>query len=117
MLRGVCNFYSLLPAAAGILHRVSGEYFVYMVASNKNEALYIGVTNDLPRRVWEHRQGEVPGFTTKYHCSRLVYFESCGDVRSAIEREKQFKRWRREKKDKLVATMNPNWDDLAADWF
>ena len=96
---------------------MSGDYFVYMVASNQNHALYIGVTNDLQRRIWEHRRGEIKGFTSDYHCLRLVYFERCGDVRSALAREKQLKGWRREKKNHLVESANPHWNDLAADWF
>jgi len=96
---------------------MGGEYFVYMMASTNHEALYIGVTNDLQRRVWQHRCGEVGGFTSAYHCTHLVYFETCGDVVAAIAREKQLKRWRREKKNWLIERQNLRWQDLAADWF
>ena len=96
---------------------MSGCYFVYMMASTNQRALYIGVTNDLQRRVWEHRNGEIPGFGSDYHCVHLLYFEEYGDVRAAIEREKQLKGWRREKKNRLVASQNPHWKDIAADWL
>ena len=75
--------------------------------------LYTGVTNDLSRRVGEHKDGQVPGFSKKYNVNRLVYFESMKDVTDAIAREKQIKRWRREKKVKLVETINRGWEDLA----
>jgi putative endonuclease len=92
-------------------------YYVYMMTSNNRRALYIGVTNDLERRVWEHRQAQIKGFTSDYHCVHLVYYESCEDINSVIAREKQLKGWRREKKDRLVESINPHWKDLAADWF
>ncbi len=69
-------------------------------------------------RVWEHRTGGKPGsFSERYHCAHLVYFEQYREIRDAIAREKQLKGWRREKKNALIAKMNPHWDDLAADWF
>ena len=88
------------------------QYFVYIMASQSG-VLYTGVTNDLSRRVHEHKEGLVPGFTQKYKVSRLVYYEATNNVNAAIAREKQIKRWRREKKVKLVETINPAWDDLA----
>jgi putative endonuclease len=75
------------------------------------------VTNDLTVRVYEHKQALTPGFTTKYGLDRLVYFESTTDVRVALEREKQLKRWVRRKKIALIERMNPRWEDLAADWY
>ena len=75
--------------------------------------LYIGVTNDLPRRILEHQQGLVAGFTKKYHCHKLVYFEDCGDVIEAISREKVLKGWLRKKKEDLIRSMNPSWKDLS----
>ena len=79
--------------------------------------LYIGVTSELEGRVWEHRTGAKPGsFSERYHCGHLVYFEHYRNVRDALAREKQLKGWRREKKNALIATLNPHWDDLAADW-
>jgi putative endonuclease len=87
-------------------------YFVYILASGIGGTLYIGVTNDLIRRVEEHRAGSVPGFTRKYGVTRLVYFEAFQDVRDAIEREKQLKGWNRAWKVRRIEEKNPNWDDL-----
>ena len=81
--------------------------------SNANDTtLYIGVTNDIERRVKEHRSGQIPGFTQKYNCCKLVYYETYSDIDQAIEREKKLKKWRREKKDRLINTMNPDLKDL-----
>ena len=87
-------------------------YYVYILASRIGGTLYIGVTSDLVRRVYEHREKLAKGFTEKYGVSRLVYFEQFGDVRAAILREKQMKRWRRAWKVRLIEEKNPNWDDL-----
>ncbi len=78
--------------------------------------LYTGITNDLERRVWEHKNHQTPGYTKKYDISRLVYFESTTDVLSAIAREKQIKGWLRRKKVTLIESMNPEWKDLSEDW-
>ena len=91
------------------------DYYVYIV-SNYSGTLYVGVTNDLERRVAQHRAKFLDGFTKKYNVTSLVYFEHTSDVRSAIEREKQIKAWRRSKKLDLIHSMNPDWRDLAADW-
>ena len=91
------------------------QYYVYMMAS-KSRALYIGVTNDLRRRVHEHKAGEIDGFTRKYKVNRLVYFEVTTEVRSALAREKQLKAWRRSKKVELIETQNPVWSDLSQEW-
>ena len=89
------------------------NYYVYILANNTNVALYIGVTSDLIRRVYEHREHLDPsGFTARYDIRKLVYFEQTSDVRSALEREKQLKGWRRAKKNALIETMNPQWRDL-----
>ncbi|MEK7073476.1 MAG: GIY-YIG nuclease family protein [Patescibacteria group bacterium] len=88
-------------------------YWVYIVTNDLNSVLYIGVTNDLARRIEEHRQKLVPGFTAKYNLSKLVHFEETNDVRSAIEREKQLKGWTRKKKNKLIDSVNPKWNDLS----
>ncbi len=88
------------------------QYFVYIMASQSG-VLYTGVTNDLSRRVHEHKEGLIPGFTQRYKVCQLVYYEATNNVNAAIAREKQIKRWRREKKVKLVETINPAWDDLA----
>jgi putative endonuclease len=92
------------------------RYYVYMMA-NRSRTLYTGFTNTIGRRVWEHKQGLVPGFTRKYEVHRLVYFEVYTDVRRAIEREKEIKAWRREKKVALVESVNPTWHDLAEAWY
>ena len=94
---------------------MSRDYCVYLLAS-KRRTLCVGVTNDLTRRVSEHKQHLVPGFTARYDCTDLVYYETFGDVTRAIAREKELKAWRREKKVALFAASNPQWQDLAADW-
>ena len=78
--------------------------------------MYIGVTNNLERRVYEHKNKLVEGFTQKYNVNKLVYFEETSDVLSALEREKEIKKWRREKKDALVLKVNENWTDLSEGW-
>ena len=89
------------------------EYYVYIISSTSNYTIYTGVTNNLVRRVYEHRTGADPdGFTTKYAVKKLVYYESTHDVLSAIEREKQIKSWSRKKKNTLIAGINPAWRDL-----
>ena len=85
--------------------------------TNNARTLYIGVTNDLRRRVYEHKHKTLAGFTAKYNINNLVYFEMTSDVRAAIAREKQFKRWRREKKIFLIEQMNPTWADLSNGWL
>ncbi len=92
------------------------EYYVYIM-SNSSRTLYIGVTNNLLRRVYEHKNGLIEGFTQKYNISELVYFEQTQDIRSAINREKQLKGWLRIKKVDLVHSVNPTWKDLSAEWF
>lgn len=88
-------------------------YFVYLLASH-SRVLYCGVTNDLRRRLAEHASGALPGFTSRYRVHRLVHYESFGEIRDAIAREKQIKRWRREKKVRLIESHNPDWVDLSA---
>jgi putative endonuclease len=88
------------------------QYFVYILASRLGGTLYIGVTNDLIRRVTEHREGMADGFTKKYRVHLLVHFEVFGDVTAAIAREKQLKHWKRAWKVRLIEENNPNWDDL-----
>jgi putative endonuclease len=87
-----------------------------MMAS-KSPVLYTGICNSLERRVFQHKNGTVEGFTKKYRCHRLVYFESFDDVNKAINREKQIKRWSRAKKAWLIERRNPTWEDLAAEWY
>jgi putative endonuclease len=88
------------------------HYHVYMLASRPRGTLYIGVTGDLTRRVWEHRSGAVPGFTRRYGVARLVWFEAMDDVRTAIQREKTLKHWLRAWKIALIERENPTWRDL-----
>jgi len=92
------------------------DYYVYIM-SNRTHVLYIGVTNDLLRRVEEHREGILGGFTSKYKLRRLVYYEHSNDVVAAIAREKQLKNWRREKRIALIERMNPTWSDLSREMF
>lgn len=87
-------------------------YYVYLMSSQKHGTLYVGVTNDLIRRVWEHKHDVVEGFTKKYQVHWLVWFEETTDVTTAIQREKQIKKWRRQWKIDLIEKENPNWDDL-----
>ena len=91
-------------------------YCVYLL-SNTSKMLYTGMTNDLLRRVFEHKQKQVDGFTKKYNLHQLVYYEMTDDVGYAIKREKQIKGWSRKKKIKLITSINPKWEDLARDWF
>lgn len=86
--------------------------YVYILASERNGTLYVGVTSDLIRRVWEHREGAVPGFTSKYGVKSLVWFEQHDDIESAIRREKAIKKWRRAWKLSLIEETNPDWRDL-----
>ncbi len=90
-------------------------YYVYIL-SNMHRTLYTGVTNDLARRVYEHKHRLVPGFTSRYGVDRLVYFESTSDIGAAIEREKQIKGWLRPQKLALIESADPEWRDLSADW-
>ncbi|MGH7771135.1 MAG: GIY-YIG nuclease family protein [Candidatus Binatia bacterium] len=92
------------------------QYYVYIM-TNKSRTLYTGVTSDLERRVYEHKQRLVPGFTGKYNITRLVYFEVTYDVRAAIAREKQIKGWLRRKKIALIESVNPEWKDLSVRWY
>ena len=88
-------------------------YYVYILTNWSNKVLYIGVTNDLQRRLYEHKNKLVKGFTEKYNINKLVYFDGTTDVRAAIEREKQIKGWTRLKKNDLVESINPQWNDLS----
>jgi putative endonuclease len=92
------------------------HYYVYLL-TNQKRTLYVGVTNDLVRRVYEHRHKLVDGFTKKYNLSWLVFYESTGEVESAIAREKQIKGWSRAKKVALIESTNPRWVDLAQGWY
>ena len=91
-------------------------YHVYILAS-RSRTLYTEVTNDLMRRVFEHKTHIVAGFTDRYRIDRLVHFEDTSDINAAIAREKQIKAWRREKKLRLIESDNPTWQDLSAGWY
>jgi putative endonuclease len=91
------------------------EYFVYIMCS-RSGTLYIGMTNSIYRRALQHKRGEIEGFASKYHCTRLVYYEGFDDVRNAIDREKQLKGWTRAKKIALIESKNPRWEDWADKW-
>ncbi len=86
--------------------------FVYIMASGRNGTLYIGVTSDLVKRVWQHREGVADGFSKRYDCKILVWFEQHGDIESAIRREKQMKEWQRKWKLRVIEEFNPGWNDL-----
>ena len=92
------------------------SYFVYIL-TNRTRTLYTGVTNDLGRRLYEHRMHLTPGFASRYKIDRLVYFEQFDDIGFAIAREKQIKGWVRRKKDELIESMNPRWSDLSLELF
>ena len=91
------------------------QYFVYILTNKSNKVLYIGVTNNLERRIFEHKNKMVNGFTKKYNLTKLVHFEETSDIQSAIEREKQLKNWHRDWKMKLITDFNPEWRDLIAE--
>jgi len=93
------------------------HYYVYILASKRNGTLYIGVTNDLAKRIPEHKNKLIDGFTKKYDIDRLVYFEETNDINSAITREKQLKKWNRSWKIQLIKKQNPIWNDLYKDWI
>ena len=93
-----------------------GSYYVYILTNWNNHVMYIGVTNNLQRRIYEHKEKLIDGFTSKYNVNKLVYYEETTDIKSAIAREKQLKGWRRSKKDALVVTMNENLEDLSKVW-
>ena len=88
------------------------QYYTYIMSSFNNSTLYIGVTNDLERRVIEHKSGLIPGFTNKYNCKKLVYYESFSDINQAIDREKQLKGWTRKRKEELIDKKNKERNDL-----
>ena len=92
-------------------------YYVYILANKRNGTLYIGVTNDLERRVYEHKNHLAKGFTERYNINVLVYFEQTDDIQIALEREKQLKKWNRNWKLELIEKLNPQWKDLSKNWI
>ena len=93
------------------------EFFVYILTNKNKTVIYIGVTNDIERRVTEHQDGRGSNFTKKYKIKYLIYFETFADIAQAINREKQLKKWSRIKKEALIETKNPNWDFLEVDYI
>ncbi|MFQ5965210.1 MAG: GIY-YIG nuclease family protein [Candidatus Scalinduaceae bacterium] len=92
------------------------RYYIYLITNWNNKVMYVGVTNNLVRRIYEHKSKLVKGFTNRYNINKLVYYEETHDVIAALAREKEIKKWRREKKNQLVNQMNPNWKDLSLEW-
>lgn len=110
-----CNKISAFAGMTVVLkkaYNLNMQYYVYIMASKKDGVLYIGVTHDLIRRAYEHKESLVEGFTKKYFTKKLVYFETTSDIKSAITREKQIKRWKREWKIELIEKENSDWEDL-----
>jgi putative endonuclease len=99
------------------MYKTQHQYYIYILASQKNGTLYIGVTNDLERRVLEHKQKVNEGFTSKYNINLLVYFESFQYINDAILREKRLKKWNRQWKINLIEEENKEWNDLSEDWY
>lgn len=93
------------------------NYYLYMMANWNNKVLYTGVTSNLEKRVWEHKNEIYEGFSKKYKTKKLVYFEQADDINIAIKREKQIKNWARNKKDFLINQINLQWNDLSDDWY
>jgi putative endonuclease len=106
---------SVIPNAVRNLVR-EHNYYVYILTNWNHKVMYVGMTNDLERRVYEHKHKLVEGFTQRYNVRKFVYYEHTTDVYAAIAREKEIKKWRREKKNTLVETMNPDWKDLSDEW-
>jgi putative endonuclease len=97
------------------MSRETKQYYVYILTNKSNKVLYIGVTNNLERRVFEHKNKLVKGFTERYNLTKLVYYEVTNDIHSALEREKQLKNWHRDWKMNLISSFNPAWRDLSED--
>ena len=95
---------------------MSKTYYIYLITNWNNKVLYTGVTNNLEKRVYQHKNKLIKDFTEKYNVNKLVYFEQTTDINSAITREKEIKKWRREKKNRLVESKNKSWDDLSEQW-
>ena len=92
-------------------------YYVYITTNKYNSVVYTGMTNNLEKRIYQHKNKIIDGFTKRYNVNKLVYFEMAEDVKSAIEREKQIKGWTREKKNSLIENVNPTWSDLSSEWY
>lgn len=99
------------------MYKAQHQYYIYILASKKNGTLYIGVTNNIKRRVLEHKEKINKGFTSRYNINRLVYFESFQYINDAILREKRLKKWNRQWKINLIEEENKEWNDLSEDWY
>lgn len=99
------------------MYKTNHQYYIYILASKKNGTIYIGVTNDLEKRVLEHKQKINVGFTSRYNVNLLVYFESFQYINDAIKREKQLKKWNRQWKINLIEEENKDWKDLSEEWY
>ncbi|MDO6675144.1 GIY-YIG nuclease family protein [Tenacibaculum sp. 1B UA] len=99
------------------MHKTNHQYYIYIITNKKDGVLYIGVTNNLERRIFEHKNKLVKGFSSKYNLDKLIYFEEHQFIKEAIKREKNMKKWKRAWKINLVIKENPNWDDLAKNWY
>jgi putative endonuclease len=97
--------------------KVMKNYYIYIITNISNSTLYIGVTNNLEKRMYQHKNKLIDGFSKKYHLVKLVYFEQTNDINSALVREKQLKNWHRQWKYNLIDEFNPDWKDLSLDWF
>ncbi|WP_342349749.1 GIY-YIG nuclease family protein [uncultured Nitrospira sp.] len=111
-----CHFAPLSFRPEGEILSMAHAYYVYLLTNWNNTVMYVGMTNDLKRRMYEHKKKLVKGFTQKYNINKLVYVEETQDVNAAILREKEIKKWRREKKDSLVMSENPQWKDLSLEF-
>ena len=94
------------------ISKIMKTYYVYIMTNQNNKVLYIGVTNNLQRRVYEHKNGLLEGFTKKFNCKKLIWYKQTGDINSAIQEEKRMKKWKREFKENVINEMNPKWNDL-----
>ncbi|WP_226789122.1 GIY-YIG nuclease family protein [Polaribacter porphyrae] len=99
------------------MFKTQHQYYVYIITNKKDEVLYVGVTNDLERRMFEHKNKLVEGFSSRYNLDKLIYFEAYQFINDAIKREKNIKKWKREWKINLIVEDNPDWKDLSEDWF
>ena len=116
LLPSTPNSTSVIPANAGIQNPVTKTFYVYILASRKNGTLYIGVTSNLPQRIWQHKESQADGFTKKYNVKTLVWYEQHEEAIAAITREKQLKKWKRAWKINLIEKSNPEWKDLSLDF-
>ncbi|MGG6232050.1 GIY-YIG nuclease family protein [Tenacibaculum sp. SDUM215027] len=99
------------------MYKTNHQYYIYIITNKKEGVLYIGVINNLERRIFEHKNKLVKGFSSKYNLDKLIYFEEYQFIEEAIKREKNMKKWKRAWKTNLVIKENPNWEDLAKNWY